>query len=96
MLMNKPGDIPYSEITPKRLYMNCRKFLAPRPLLAWHGIDESNTYTNPTMLRASVTLRPQQNQMGLAPHRLRGPSTSSWLRRVESMIQYTYLQISFR
>jgi hypothetical protein len=35
----------------------------PRPLLALHGIDESDTYTSPTMLHASVTFRPQQNQM---------------------------------
>ena len=28
MLIGKPSDIPYSEITPKRLYLNRRKFLA--------------------------------------------------------------------
>ena len=28
MLIKKPGDIPYSEITPKAVYMNRRKFLA--------------------------------------------------------------------
>jgi hypothetical protein len=68
---------------------------APQPLLTLHGIDESGTYISPTMLHASVTFRPQQNQMGLALDRLRGMSTSSWLGRVESVIQYTYLQISF-
>jgi hypothetical protein len=60
MPMNKSGDIPYSEITPKRLYMNRgSSSREPRPLLALHGIDESNTYTDPAMLRASVTFRPQ-------------------------------------
>ena len=28
MLIKKPSDIPYSEITPKAVYMNRRKFLA--------------------------------------------------------------------
>src|SRR5438309_337088 len=28
MLIKKPGDIPYSEVTPKSVYMNRRKFLA--------------------------------------------------------------------
>jgi methionine sulfoxide reductase catalytic subunit len=28
MLIKKPSDIPYSEVTPKRVYMNRRKFLA--------------------------------------------------------------------
>ena len=28
MLIKKPGDIPYSEVTPKAVYMNRRKFLA--------------------------------------------------------------------
>jgi sulfoxide reductase catalytic subunit YedY len=28
MLIGKPSDIPYSEVTPKRLYLNRRKFLA--------------------------------------------------------------------
>src|SRR5260370_39733673 len=28
MLIKKPSDIPYSEITPKSLYMNRRNFLA--------------------------------------------------------------------
>src|SRR5260370_18481075 len=28
MLIKKPSDIPYSEVTPKSLYMNRRKFLA--------------------------------------------------------------------
>src|SRR5689334_9169708 len=27
MLIKKPGDIPYSEVTPKDVYMNRRKFL---------------------------------------------------------------------
>ena len=28
MLIKKPGDLPYSEVTPKDIYMNRRKFLA--------------------------------------------------------------------
>src|SRR6266536_1206596 len=31
MLIKKPADIPYSEITPKGLYLNRRKFLAGVP-----------------------------------------------------------------
>jgi hypothetical protein len=55
---------------------------APRPLLALHGIDESNTYTNPTMLRASVTFRPQQNQRDWRPigdeEQARLPGSVAW------------------
>jgi sulfoxide reductase catalytic subunit YedY len=31
MLIKKPADIPYSEITPKDIYLNRRKFLAAVP-----------------------------------------------------------------
>jgi sulfoxide reductase catalytic subunit YedY len=34
MLIRKPADIPYSEITPKSLYLNRRKFLAAAGFLA--------------------------------------------------------------
>ena len=36
MLIRKPGDIPYSEVTPKEVYLNRRTFLAgvPAALLA--------------------------------------------------------------
>src|ERR1022692_4968077 len=31
MLIKKPGDIPYSEVTPKAVYLDRRKFLAAIP-----------------------------------------------------------------
>ena len=31
MLIRKPADIPYSEVTPKNVYLNRRKFLAAAP-----------------------------------------------------------------
>ncbi|HEY1496393.1 MAG TPA: molybdopterin-dependent oxidoreductase, partial [Candidatus Solibacter sp.] len=31
MLIKKPADIPYSEVTPKHIYLNRRKFLAAVP-----------------------------------------------------------------
>src|SRR5664280_2707057 len=32
MLIQKPADIPYSEVTPKSVYLNRRKFLAGVPV----------------------------------------------------------------
>ncbi len=40
MLIKKPGDIPYSEITPKSVYLNRRKFLAAVPA-AFLGVSAS-------------------------------------------------------
>lgn len=40
MLIKKPGDIPYSEITPKSVYLNRRKFLAAVPA-AFLGLSAS-------------------------------------------------------
>jgi len=37
MLIKKPTDIPYSEVTPKEIYLNRRKFLAGLPLAALVG-----------------------------------------------------------
>jgi hypothetical protein len=97
MLMNKPGDIPYSEITPKKTVYKLPEVPRGHRDRRWHCTASTSPIqhlTNLTMLRASVTFRPQQNQMGLAPHRRRRTSTPSWFRRAESMIQYTYLHIS--
>lgn len=44
MLIRKPADIPYSEVTPKRLYVNRRKFLAAAGIL-------STTAIGPGLLR---------------------------------------------
>ena len=53
MPIRKPGDIPYSEVTPKAVYLNRRKFLAGVPAailatrFAWAGTKLPNLVKSP-------------------------------------------------
>jgi sulfoxide reductase catalytic subunit YedY len=60
MLIRKPTDIPYSEITPKHIYMNRRKFLAVVPA-AFLGARAVAGTKLPNVQKSKYTVDEKQN-----------------------------------
>jgi sulfoxide reductase catalytic subunit YedY len=60
MLINKPTDIRYSEITPKHIYMNRRKFLAAVPA-AFLGARALAGTKLPNVQKSTYTVAEKQN-----------------------------------
>ena len=66
MIIRKPADIPYSQVTPKHLYLNRRRFLAARiedhyvpthavPLLGANGLYALTNKPKRTLRRDDVS-----------------------------------------
>src|SRR5215469_4700148 len=62
MLIKKPSDIPSSEITPKSLYMNRRKFMSSATMFGAALATGAYEMANPAEARANTKLTTAKSQ----------------------------------